>query len=315
MAAQQSPPSGAIADLPVTATALGSFASVFTQLGLVAQAAKGAFAMVIAASLLLVFLPDSGVARFFLILVGLAANCHFGVNWCRVMLMGPQGLPARSLSWGEMHWRFFGYGLLLALIMLLVTLPISVIGSVLAALLGIMGTPDQIGPGIAFNFTLVFLGMLYVLGRLGFIFPATAAGETYGLGLSWQHTAGQGLRLTAALVIVLLPVTLAQLTVNEVLMQSLFGQSMTDMLPQLPPPGETFPPEVPPASSGMPVSAPSKVSIIVFNLLTAVVNFLCFAVLFSLLCLAFRALTGWVPAGAANLPAAPGDENGEDSAR
>ncbi|HEY9548995.1 MAG TPA: hypothetical protein VIR45_05790, partial [Kiloniellaceae bacterium] len=40
-----------------------------------------------------------------------------------------------------------------------------------------------------------------------------------------------------------------------------------------------------------------------FDLIAAVANFLSFAVLFSLLCLAFRRCTGWVPAASGNLPA------------
>lgn len=312
MAAQQSPPSGAVADLPVAATVVGSFASVFGRLGLVAQAAKGAFAMVLAAALALVFLPDNTITQFFLILVGQAASCHFAVNWCRVMLMGPQGLPARSLSWEEVHWRFFGYGLLVAVIMLVMTLPLTAIGSVLAGVLGLMQSPQQIGPALLFNLCLIFGGMLYVLARLGFIFPAIAAGESYSFGLSWQHTKGQSLRLTATLAAVLLPVTVAQLMVSEFLLQALFDKSMMDMLPQLPTAEEGVPADAPPGAADAPAEAASKAGIIVFNLLSAVVNFLSFAVLFSLLCLAFRTLTGWVPASPANLPVAPGGEVDED---
>lgn len=296
----------------MAATAVGSFASVFTRLGLVAQAAKGAIALTVAATLLLFVLPDSGIARFFLILVGLAATCHFGVNWCRVMLMGPQGLPARSLSWEDVHWRFMGYGLLLGLIMLLATLPLSVIGSVLAAALGLMRSPETLGPGVVLNFGLVFIGMLFVLARLGFILPAVAARESYSLGLAWQHTAGQSLRLTTAMLVVLLPVTLAQLAASEVLMQAIFGQSMTDMLPTMPRPGEELPSDLSTDADGGPSAPPSKVGIIAFNLLSAVVNFLSFAVLFSLLSLAFRALTGWVPASSSNLPAASPGTNEDD---
>ncbi len=306
MAAQHSPPSGAIADLPVAATAVGSFLSVFGQLALVVQAAKGAFLLVLGASLLALVLPAGGFGQFFLILVGLAASCHFGVNWCRIMLMGPQGLPARSLSWEDVHWRFLGYGLLLALIMLLVSLPLSVIGSILAALFGLVRSPQEIGPGVALNLALVTLGMFYVLARLGFVFPAVAAGESYGLGLSWQHTAGQGARLTATFVAVLLPVTLAQLVVSELLMQALFGQSLADMLPQIPAEdGSAGTADAQPAD-------PSKVALFIFNLLSAVVNFLSLAIVFSLICLAFRTLTGWVPAGAATPPPAslPGGQNG-----
>ncbi|NIA67985.1 hypothetical protein HBA54_05215 [Pelagibius litoralis] len=287
------PPTGAVADLPVAATVVASFASVFGQIGLVAQAAKGAFVMLLAASLISLALPNSGLVNFFMILVSLAATSHFGVNWCRVMLLGPQGLPTRSLGWGDVHWRFFGNGLMIFVIMIVMMLPLTVIGSFLAAILGLVRAPDQVGPGIALVFLLVFLGILYVLARLGFVFPAVAAEEGYGLGLSWKHTAGQGFRITAALFAAGLPIAVAQLMLTVFLIQTLFGISIAELMPQLPAPGESFPPEPAPGSS--PAEAPSAIAVIIFNLISAAANFLSFAVLFSLLCIAFRTCTGWVP--------------------
>ena len=114
------------------------------------------------------------------------------------------------------------------------------------------------------------------------------------------------------MVVVLLPVTLAQLAASEVLMQTIFGQSMTDMLPTMPRPGEELPADLSTDAAGESPAPPSKIGIIAFNLLSAVVNFLSFAVLFSLLSLAFRALTGWVPAAPANLPAASPGTNEDD---
>src|SRR3546814_12884313 len=62
---------------------------------------------------------------------------------------------------------------------------------------------------------------------------------------------------------------------------------------------------------------PSIIAVLVFNVLAAVANFLSFAALFSLLSLAFRACTGWVPAMPGHLPAAPSGEcqgtSGNDS--
>src|SRR3546814_9818523 len=85
------------------------------------QAAKGAIALLAAAIALSLILPAGGASNLFLILVGFAATAHFGLNWCRVMLLGPAGLPARGLGWHQPHWRFFGYGMLLFLVMMLST--------------------------------------------------------------------------------------------------------------------------------------------------------------------------------------------------
>ncbi|WP_299623139.1 hypothetical protein [Pelagibius sp.] len=307
MAAQQSPPSGAIADLPVSATVVASFAVVFGQLGLVAQAAKGAFIVLVAGSLITLMLP-AGSIDFLLILISFAVISHFGVNWCRVMLLGPQGLPARSLTWGEIHWRFFGYVLLMFFIMMLLTIPLSVISSLLAAAFGLMSSAGGTGPALAFVFAVIFLGMLYVLARLGFIFPAVAVGERYSLGLSWQHTAGQGARMMMALFAVGFPITVAQLVITELLSQIILGFSLFASLPTVALPGEGFPAGEASAAIG-PVTPPSAIARIAFNLISAVVNFLSFAVIFSLLCLAFRTCTGWVPAGAGNLPTVPSNEN------
>jgi len=217
MNAQSQPPSQAVADLPVAATVIAAFASVVGQPGLLLQAAKGAVALLAAGLILVLILPATAASSFFLVFVSFAATSHFGLNWCRVMLLGPAGLPARSLGWTAAHWRFLGYGLLLFLVMLLSTLPMTAIGSVLAALLGLTATPGEMGARVGLVMLLTFLGMIYVLARFGFIFPAVAAEETYSLRHAWQHTAGQGLRMTAALFAAGFPLALAQLLLTILL--------------------------------------------------------------------------------------------------
>src|SRR3546814_8794119 len=109
----------------------------------------------------------------------ISATSHFGLNWCRVMLLGPQGLPAHSLSWRPPHWRFFGYGLLLFLAMMLTALPMTAIASVLAGALGLAGSSAGSGPRLGFVLLLVFLGMTYLVASPGFVFPAIAVEERY----------------------------------------------------------------------------------------------------------------------------------------
>src|SRR3546814_16456007 len=95
MSAHNQPPAEAGADLPVAATVVGAFASVAGQLALVGQAAKGAIALLAAAIALSLILPAGGASNLFLILVGFAATAHFGLNWCRVMLLGPRSEERR----------------------------------------------------------------------------------------------------------------------------------------------------------------------------------------------------------------------------
>lgn len=303
------PPAKAVADLPVTATVIAAFASVAGQPGLLLQAAKGAIALLAAGLILVLILPATAASSFFLVFVSFAATSHFGLNWCRVMLLGPAGLPARSLGWTAAHWRFLGYGLLLFLVMLLSTLPMTAIGSVLAALLGLAAAPgEMMGARVGLVMLLTFLGMIYVLARFGFIFPAVAMEENYSLRHAWQHTGGQGLRMTAALFAAGFPLALAQLLLTVVLFEGVLGVSLSEvMAPPGPDTGEPSPAEVGGA-------APSLAAVLFVNAVAALFNFLCFAVLFSLLSLAFRTCTGWVPAVSGPLPSVP-ENRGDDDAR
>src|SRR3546814_20685328 len=108
MSAHNQPPAEAGADLPVAATVVGAFASVAGQLALVGHAAKGAIALLAAAIALSLILPAGGASNLFLILVGFAAPAHFGLNWFRVMLPVPPGLPARGPCWPQPPWSFLG---------------------------------------------------------------------------------------------------------------------------------------------------------------------------------------------------------------
>ena len=310
MSAQNQPPAGAVADLPVAATVTAAFASVAGQLGLVAQAAKGAVALLVAATLLSLVLPAGGVGNFFLVLASFAATAHFGLNWCRVMLLGPQGLPPRALAWRQPHWQFLGYGLLLFFIMLLSTLPMTALGSLIAAVLGVSAASGDAGPQTVIVLLLVFLGMIYVVARFGFVFPAVAVEEGYSLRLAWQHTAGQSGRLMAALFAAGFPLAIAQLLLTLLLLEGLLGVSLSDVLPTLPQPDQP-----PTAAEMIDAEPPSTVAVLVFDVVSAAFNFLCFAVLFSLLSLAFRTCTGWVPAAGGNLPRVPEENDRDGDAR
>src|SRR3546814_3510848 len=135
---------------------------------------------------------------------------------------------------------------------------------------------------------LVFLGILYVIARFGFIFPAVEGEENYCLRLAWQRSAGQCGRMVGALFAAGFPIAVAQILLTFLLSNALLGVSPSEMLLTLPEPGAEMPA---PIENREP---PSIIAVLVFNVLAAVANFLSFAVLFSLLSLAFRACTGWV---------------------
>ena len=125
--------------------------------------------------------------------------------------------------------------------------------------------------------------------------------------LAWQHTAGQGARLAAALFAAGFPISDAQVLLTQLLSAGLLGQSPTEMLPTLPEPGSE-----PPSAGMAEAEAPSALAIILSNAIAAVVNLLSFAVLFSLLSLAFRTCTGWVPATSGSLPSIVDERGGDD---
>jgi hypothetical protein len=305
MASHNQPPQEAVAPLPVIGTVLAAFASVALQLGLLARAGKIAVLMLIAASFLSLALPGGGNAAFFLFLVSLAAASHFGVSWCRVMLLGPGGLPSRALAWRAPHWSFLAFILLCGALTLLVLFPTSIIGSILGGILGLTQGGSLL-PIVSLSMALMLLGMSYVLARVGFVFPAAAVEESYSLAHALQHSRGRGgFRIAAALALVILPLALIHLLTFDMMLRSLSGHSLADLLPQLPADGSM--PGAMVLTEPTPRDPPGLITVIFWNLTTMAVNFLSMAVVFSALCLAFRTCTGWVPA-TGNLPAAPEDD-------
>src|SRR3546814_13563940 len=88
---------------------------------------------------------------------------------------------------------------------------------------------------------LVFLGMLYVIARFDFIFPAVAVEENYSLRPAWQHSAGQGGRMVGALFAAGFPIAVAQILLTFLLSNALRGVSSSEMLLPLPAPGTEMP--------------------------------------------------------------------------
>src|SRR3546814_16928540 len=116
---------------------------------------------------------------------------------------------------------------------MLSALPMTAIASVLAGALGLAGSSAGAGPRLGFVLLLVFLGMSYLVARLGFVFPAIAVEERYSLRLAWQHTAGQGSRLTATLFASGFPLAVAPPPLHALPPAALLDVSLIGPLPAL----------------------------------------------------------------------------------
>jgi len=122
--------------------------------------------------------------------------------------------------------------------------------------------------------------------RLSFVFPAVAVDEAYRLKHSWTHTKGQGLRLLGALFLTAIPVLALAWVVS-----ALFG---------------VLPFAEPEAQMGA-VIAENSVAIFVSQVVVVALNYVLMALVVSIISIAFRSCTGWVPAlgGPPNLSPPP----------
>ena len=118
--------------------------------------------------------------------------------------------------------------------------------------------------------------------RLSFVFPAAAVDERYGLGDAWRQTRGQGLRLIAILVLILVPVYAAL-----ILLTGLIGFAIGL------------------AAHVSHDHASEPVGLAIFLLSASVgivLGYIALALGVTMISTAFRTCSGWVPAGAATRP-------------
>ena len=173
-------------------------------------------------------------------------------------------------AWGQRHWRFLGYLAAVTLIGYGVTVMVfSIAFSVVQP--GAEVTPR------AWSVALVTGGLIlaYVMMRLSFVFPAVAVDEAYRLKHSWTHTKGQGLRLLGALFLTAIPVLALAWVVS-----ALFG---------------VLPFAEPEAQLGA-VIAEHSAAIFVSQVVVVALNYVLMALVVSVISMAFRSCTGWVPA-------------------
>jgi hypothetical protein len=215
-----------------------------------------------------------------------AAYTLFAVAWHRFVLLETHWESSAPTAWRRRHTVFFGYQLLVYLIVVVVLLPMLVV-------IGAMGLYPGRDPSTfsASLFLLLFIVVVtavfifwYVFFRLSFVFPARAVGERYTLRDSWRHTRGNGWRLIAiaflvnvALSIVLLPLVLLS---TGLITSLLFAN---------------------PQSS----TASLVIASVVLGAVYVIAEFIGLALNVTLISLSFRTATGWVPGPPLGLASPP----------
>jgi len=294
MSSQNQPPPQAVANLPVVETLTTAFAATYGRPGLLLRAATGGLLLLAATAAASLALPPNPFTLMLMVVAPFAAYSHFGVNWYRIMLLGPEGLVRPTLRWDRRHWRFLGYGLALAGVLLVINVLLSL--------------------ALPFAGPVITLCLLYLAARCSFLFPTISVEEPYSFAFSWQHTQGQGLRLTAALLIAGLPLLLSVVLLSSLLFTALFGLSLFEFVTL---PANGGPPTdgaLSPRGGGGEMPEFSPLALLSFKMISEALCMAALAPLFSIVAIAFRTCTGWVPAGPGNLPAAPDatQDNGPD---
>jgi hypothetical protein len=289
MSTDNQPPPQAVADLPVFETLAAAFAAAFGQPVLLLRAAAGGLMLLAVASIIYLAAPNALTAML-AIFAPIAAYCHFGVNWYRIVLLGPEGVVRPALRWDRRHWLFFGYALALGTTLLIA----FVVASFVLPFL----------PG-----AVVAIVLCYLAARCSFLFPTLAVEEPYSFALSWQHTKGQGLRLTSCLLLAAIPLSLAVSLIVSVLANATMGEVVSALVAlQSNPDSAAANRELAEALEALP-----PMTLVSMKMTFEALNMVVLAVLFGIVALAFRTCTGWVPATSTNLPAPPRDDEDQGS--
>ncbi len=276
------PPREALRKLPVVETAKEAYVRVFDNPRLLARASLAPFCLSLALIVLSFTVPVISALGYLFGILGLLPYTFFGVAWHRLTLLGPvAGAPALLPAWAPRHWRFLGY--------LLATMLISSGTTAVVFSLGLMAIQPEPGslPAVAGLMPLAgFAVVAYVMIRLSFVFPAVSVDESYRLRHAWTHTKGQGLRLLGATVIPAAPMVALVWGVNEILGALLFAEPASA-------PGQG---SLPPLAQMEAFIDANLGALLLIQTITAAINYVLMALMVSVISIAFRTCTGWVPA-------------------
>jgi hypothetical protein len=173
------PPAGAVASLPLWATAAEGYRLVFGNLGTLARVAALPFVLFATINLMAPQLGPLGYSLVWEFGVELPWTL-MAVAWLRVLLLGPASGDAVFFPrLRQRHLRFLGYALLLSALHLPLTF---------------FAYPANVfvleGLQRSVVYWVLYLLVLYLSLRLSFVYAAVAVDESYGLAIAWRHTRG-----------------------------------------------------------------------------------------------------------------------------
>ncbi len=276
------PPREALRKLPVIKTVREAYARVFRNPRLLARASLMPFSLSIALIALGFSVPVTSSLGFLSAILGLLPYTFFGVAWHRLTLLGPvAGAPPLLPAWRQRHWRFLGY---LLAVMLIGYGAIAMVFSLAFAV--VQPEIEAMSAGLGL---MIFAGtaiLAFIMARLSFVFPAVSVDESYRLRHAWTHTKGQGLRLIGATLLASAPMVALIWAVSGILGALLIAA-----------------PAAVPGQDGLPPEARAQAfvdanlgALMLTQAIGAAINYVLMALMVSVISIAFRTCTGWVPA-------------------
>ncbi len=278
---QTTPPPAALRKLPVLETVLEAYGRVFGNLALVARAALFPFVLSLVLVAVSFGVAESPLLASLAVILGFLPYTIFGVAWHRVTLLGPvAGMPPLVPALGLRHWRFLGY------LVAVTVIGYGVVAIVFSLALAVF-RPAAMEMTLLWGIALVVgvLILVYVMMRLSFVFPAVAVDEAYRLKHSWTHTKGQGFRLLGAVIVTAIPMLVLLWPVSWLFGKFLFTESAAPMDQG----------GAPPETQMEAFIEENLVAIFVSLVTISTLNYLLMALLVSVVSIAFRTCTGWVP--------------------
>ncbi len=276
------PPREALRKLPVIKTVREAYVRVFRNPRLLARASLMPFSLSMALIALGFSVPVTSSLGFLSAILGLLPYTFFGVAWHRLTLLGPvAGAPPLLPAWRQRHWRFLGY---LLAVMLIGYGAIAMVFSLAFAV--VQPEMEAMSAGLGL---MIFAGtaiLAVVMARLSFVFPAVSVDESYRLRHAWTHTKGQGLRLIGATLLASAPMVALIWAVSGILGALLLAD-----------------PTAVPGQDGLPPEARAQAfvdanlgALMLTQAVGAAINYVLMALMVSVISIAFRTCTGWVPA-------------------
>ena len=292
------PPREALRKLPVIQTVREAYVRVFRNPRLLARASLMPFSLSVALIALGFSVPVTSSLGILSAILGLLPYTFFGVAWHRLTLLGPvAGAPPLLPAWRQRHWRFLGY---LLAVMLIGYGAIAMVFSLAFAV--VQPEIEAMSAGLGL---MIFAGtaiLAFIMARLSFVFPAVSVDESYRLRHAWTHTKGQGLRLIGATLLAAAPMVALIWAVSGILGALLISAPaavMSGILGAL----LISAPAAVPGQDGLPPEARAQAfvdanlgALMLTQAVGAAINYVLMALMVSVISIAFRTCTGWVPA-------------------